>query len=135
MQTCSNYPHRTLKPLLDRRDELEIASTNLSSILSSTLERTRKAEIENLTAIEKNREFTASLIRLNDKIRDRKDSVSEQPQLNTRLEETRKEAATAVRQWRIMKSVVSAVIAGSGVDWSRDSHLRDLVLDAEDESF
>ena len=83
--------------------------------------------------MKKNRELAASLLMLTDKIKDRNDSVSKQPQLIARLEEARQEAATAVKQWRIMKSVVSAVIAGSGVDWSQDPSLRDFVLDAEDE--
>jgi len=40
----------------------------------------------------------------------------------------------AKKRWRIMKSVVAAIIAGSGVDWARNNDLRNLVLDEEIEA-
>lgn len=33
-----------------------------------------------------------------------------------------------------MKSVVAAIVAGSGVDWARNGALRDLVVDEESEA-
>ena len=130
---CPRIKSRAIKPLLGRRDTLEIASTNLISSLESIIAKLRKAEIENLKTTDRNRGLASQLLAVTDKIEDYKDSVKQEPQLKARLEETRQEAITAAKQWRIMKSVVSAVIAGSGVDWSRDSELKDLVLDAEDE--
>ena len=83
--------------------------------------------------MDRNRDLASTLLALTDKIKEHNDLVERQPQLNARLEETRQEATTAVKQWRIMKSVVSAVVAGSGVDWSQVPELRDLVVDTEDE--
>lgn len=54
------------------------------------------------------------------------------PELRTQLDDLRGDIKESKARWRIMKSVVAAIIAGSGVDWARDGDLRDLVLDEED---
>lgn len=36
------------------------------------------------------------------------------------------------QRWRLMKGVVSGLIAGSGVNWAGDEKLQSLVLDEED---
>ncbi|KAK1757564.1 centromere protein H (CENP-H)-domain-containing protein [Echria macrotheca] len=33
------------------------------------------------------------------------------------------------QRWKVMKGVVSAIVAGSGMDWPRDARLREMVLD------
>ena len=125
---------RTLKPLLNRRDALEIASANLSSSLQSILQQTRQLQVEGERAKAGNRPLAAEMLTLTKQLNDRKDRVKGQPKLDAALGKAREEADTAVRQWRIMKSVVSAIITGSGVNWAEDDVLRDLVLDAEDEN-
>ena len=39
----------------------------------------------------------------------------------------------ACKVWRIWKSVVGGIIAGSGVDWAADTKLLEVVMDEEDE--
>ncbi|KAL9130880.1 MAG: hypothetical protein Q9217_001030 [Psora testacea] len=124
---------RTLQPLLNRRDVLGVVSTNLASSLSTTIKATSKMVAENLITMNKNRALVVSLINLTDRIKDRSDAVTQQPEVNTRLNDLREEAETAREQWRIMKNVVGAVIAGSGVDWAQDGTLIDLVLDPEED--
>lgn len=125
---------RRLRPLLDRRDALEIASTNLSTSLQAIDSKIPGVQKEFLKTKERNRPLAAEIMDLTEKINERNDKVKEQPKIKKRLEEVKGEADTAVRQWRIMKRVVSAVVAGSGVNWAEDDGLRDLVLDAEDEN-
>lgn len=81
----------------------------------------------------KNRELAATLLELTAKIKQGRDVAIEQPELISQLEHARQEAETAKDQWKTMKGVVSAVIAGSGVDWARDDTLRGLVLDADND--
>jgi hypothetical protein len=35
-------------------------------------------------------------------------------------------------RWRVVKGLASASVAGSGMEWTRDERLRDLVLDLQD---
>ena len=120
--------------MLDRRDILEIASTNLACSLESTMNKTIHVAAERSEANNKNRELTAALLELTDRIKEGKDAAMAQPELSVQLHNARQEAETAKDQWKIMKGVVSAVIAGSGVDWARDDSLLELVLDADEDA-
>lgn len=55
------------------------------------------------------------------------------PKIRTKLEKLKEEARNSRLKWRVMKSVVSATIAGSGLNWALDDELRDLVLDDEED--
>ena len=88
---------------------------------------------DNTRAMEKNRSLTRTLIGLAKKVEAQRDEITKDPGFSAQLDMERNEATTARQRWRIMKSVVAAVVAGSGVDWARDDTLRGLVLDEEDE--
>ena len=89
---------------------------------------------DNISAMEKNRALTVTLLALAQKVQAQRDEVARDPKFAAQLEKLRNDAARARQRWRIMKSVVAAVVAGSGVDWARDDTLRGLVLDEEDEA-
>ena len=89
---------------------------------------------DNIRAMEKNRALTATLLALVQKVQAQRDGFTKDEGFSTQLYRLREDTATARQRWRIMKSVVAAVIAGSGVDWARDDSLRDLVLDEEKEA-
>ena len=55
------------------------------------------------------------------------------PKLREGLEELEASAKASRQRWRVLKSLVSGVVVGSGADWARDEELRDMVLDSEDE--
>lgn len=88
---------------------------------------------ENMRAMEKNRALTATLFALAKEVQAQRDEVTNDLRFCAQLDGLRNVAAIAKQRWRIMKSVVAAVVAGSGVDWARDDTLRDLVLDEETE--
>ena len=125
---------RILHPLIDRRDTLEISHANLSSTLQKLSKEAAMLSADNIRAMETNRALTATLITLAKKVQAQRDEVMEDPRFSTQLKDVRNDAATARQRWRMMKSVVAAVIAGSGVDWARDDTLRDLLLDEENEA-
>ncbi|CAD6570622.1 MAG: hypothetical protein ASARMPREDX12_003774 [Alectoria sarmentosa] len=125
---------RALHPLVDRRDTLEISHTNLSSTLQILSKEAAMLSADNIRAMEKNRALTATLVALAKKVQAQRDEVTKDLRFSAQLDGLRNDAGTVMQRWRIMKSVVAAVIAGSGVDWARDDALRDLVLDEEDEA-
>ena len=124
---------RALHPLIDRRDTLAIAHTNLASTLQTLLKEVAMLSAENIRTTEKNRALTVTLLDLAKKVQAQEDEVTKDPECGAHFDQARNDACTARQRWRMMKSVVAAVVAGSGVDWARDDSLRDLVLDAENE--
>ena len=82
--------------------------------------------------MKKNRELTATLLDLAEKTKTQDISSIEDPLLKEQLEALHAETKVAKRNYRIMKSVVGTVVAGSGVDWSENEELCQLVLDAEE---
>lgn len=124
----------TLGPLLDRRDVLQIASTNLAAKLQAATSKRMQVEAESITTIASNRDLAAQLLLLVKDIDERRASAKEGSGLKQSLAKAEQEAATARKQWRTLKNVVAAVVAGSGIDWSQDETLRDLVLDNEHEA-
>ena len=124
---------RALHPLIDRRDALSIAHTNMASSLQSLLQRMSAAEIEILRTMEQNRALTTELLELSNKMQAQRNEAMADPRLSMQVEQARADMSIAKKRWRIMKSVVAAVIAGSGVDWAHSDTLRDLVLDSEND--
>lgn len=125
---------RALHSLIDRRDTLEIARTNLSSTLQTLLKEAAMLSADNIRAMEKNRALTGTLLALAQKVQAQRDDVTKDSRFSARLEGLRNDATTARQRWSIMKSVIAAVVAGSGVDWARDDTLQNLVLDEEKEA-
>ena len=98
------------------------------------LKETATLSADNIRAMERNRSLTATLLTLAKKVQARQDEVSRDARFGAQLDELRQDAATARQRWRIMKSVVAALVAGSGIDWAGDDNLRDLVVDEENEA-
>ena len=106
--------------------------TNLSSTLQTLLKDVATLSADNTRAMEKNRTLTTTLIALAKKVQAQRDEITKDLRFSAQLDMERNDATTARQRWRVMKSVVAAVVAGSGVDWARDDILRGLVLDEED---
>jgi len=123
----------SLHPLIDRRDILSIAHTNLSTALSSISKASTLVEAENIRALTQNRERATMLMDLAKQTKMQRINALHESRLNNQVEKVQTATKVARIRWRIMKSVVAAVIVGSGIDWAADDELRDLVLDDEDE--
>ena len=89
---------------------------------------------DNMRALEKNQNLTATLVTLAKKVQAGREEMSKDASFGAQLDELQQDAATARQRWRMMKSVVGAIVAGSGVDWAGDDSLRDLILDEENEA-
>jgi hypothetical protein len=117
---------------VDRRDLLSTILTNLSEslqILSSQMTTTRS---ENMKAMLENRELASTLAELVEQAKEPDLNEIEDETLRNALQDRRIETMEARRQRRIVKSVVSAVIVGSGIDWASNEEFCSLVMDDED---
>ena len=86
-----------------------------------------------MNVVKKNQTLAPDLIALAREVRAAKGDAVAASGFQDRLEEAREDSVEARKRWRIMKSVVAAVVVGSGVDWASDDSLKELVLDDEDE--
>ena len=111
---------------------MSIAHTNVATSLHSTSKSITLTEAENLRAMNKNRDLTEKLLDLTGRLKTQVTKDIHDSELLNQLKRVEEDAQTARTRWKVMKSVVSAVIVGSGIDWARNTDLQSLVIDDED---
>ncbi|BCS22450.1 centromere protein H [Aspergillus puulaauensis] len=119
---------RALLRLINRRDILSLAQENLTETHVATLKKLSTVEVENLQLHEKNQELARELLELtkdDDSWREKLDD----PELKQQLSELETDHKKSKARWETMKSVASAIVVASGVNWAEDEGLTALVLD------
>ncbi|KAF2814305.1 uncharacterized protein BDZ99DRAFT_379951, partial [Mytilinidion resinicola] len=124
---------RRLLPMVHERDVISMYHSTLASRLSSTLSALAAAEKGSVVANEKNKELSQILLELAEETKSQSTDEVEDPKLRDRLQALDKSVKLSRRRWRIMKSIISGMIVGSGVEWADDNVLRELVMDDEDD--
>ncbi|KAL2222861.1 centromere protein H (CENP-H)-domain-containing protein [Thermoascus aurantiacus ATCC 26904] len=122
---------RALVPLINRRDLLSLIQENLATAHAATLEALSNAEVENMRVNKKNQELARTLLDLTSHDSRWKERIEDEG-LKAQLEELEAEHKKRRARWETIKSIASAAVVGSGVDWARDDRLRELVLDESD---
>lgn len=123
---------RALLGLVNRRDVLSLAHENLNAAQNSALRKLSDVEVENLQLHRENKALVQELLSLT------KDDESwrerlEDAELKAQLDQVRIDYKKSKAKWDTMKSVASAIVVGSGVDWADDEDLVSLVLDETDD--
>lgn len=120
-------------PLIEQRDKLSVALTELTSNVASVREELTKVESEHIMTSHKNVELAAKMLDLADEanVQKREDIID--PRTRQQLDDLEEAMKISHWRWRIMKGTVSATIVGSGIDWARDPKLLDIVLDNDDD--
>jgi F0F1-type ATP synthase assembly protein I len=90
-------------------------------------------QAENAQVVKRNAELAQELCELAETIKAEARASAAEPETQAAIERLKAKVINARRKWRIMKSLVSAIVAGSGVNWAQDEELRDLVIDDEDD--
>jgi hypothetical protein len=91
------------------------------------------AEAENVVVTRDNVTRAEALFKLVEEAGNRAEDVQDH-KLRTRIEALQRENTVGRSRWRTMKSLMGAVIVGSGIDWARDEQLRELVANDEEAS-
>lgn len=108
-----------------------MVQTNLSKRLQSVNNDLILVRAQQLDITQKNKILSKEIVRLGKQAEMTADKI-EDPALKERLEVLRNKTKDEKRQYRIVKSLASGIIAGSGFGWAADDELRDIVLDDED---
>lgn len=123
---------RALLPLINRRDVLSLAYENLTTADNATLRELSNVEVQNLQLNQRNQELVGQLLDMTkDDMSWREDLQDED--LRAQLEELESERRKSRARWETMKSIASAIVVGSGVNWAEDDSLTALVLDEHDD--
>jgi hypothetical protein len=77
----------------------------------------------------KNAELATMMLALAEEADTKRKEDIDDPKARQQLDELEVKMKTGRQRWRIMKETASATIAGSGIDWARDSKLLEIVLD------
>ncbi len=124
---------RKLSASLQSRDDLSIAHGKLLEQLSNLLSTLTTTEVENIQVTKRNADLAPELFRLAEAKKARAQLDVEDPMVQSQVDDLKEEVRSSQHKWRIIKSVVGAMVAGSGVDWANDNELRELVLDDEED--
>jgi hypothetical protein len=89
------------------------------------------AEVDNLRLMEQNKGLASELLELTAQETSWRDRVDDEAVI-AQMEDMEQEHKKTRAQRDTIKSVISALVVGSGVDWARDDRLRDMVLDELD---
>ncbi|KAL4906285.1 hypothetical protein BDW74DRAFT_140623 [Aspergillus multicolor] len=123
---------RALFRLVNRRDILSLVQENLTEARASIMKKLSNLEVENLQLHRENQQLVRELLELTED----DDSWMEQlddPELKQQLVQLEEEHKKSKARWEVMKSVASAIVVGSGVNWAEDEDLTALVLDESNE--
>ncbi|KAI0015882.1 centromere protein H (CENP-H)-domain-containing protein [Xylariomycetidae sp. FL0641] len=120
---------KDLLPLLQTRDTASSSLASQSGTLHSLRSSTLSTAAETQRRTRTNVALAAELLDLAARSAAPRAEAEKDPKMAALETEVR----DARRRWRVLKATAAAVVAGSGVDWSRDEEMRSVVLDAEGE--
>lgn len=124
-------PSQKIAELVNERDMLAMLNSKLSQDLQMASADLLGLERQSIALTAQNQELAATMLGLAAEVQQSRTEDVDDPALRHRLQQLDREVRVARRDWRVMKSVVSAVVAGSGINWARDEALAELVLDDE----
>ncbi|KAI0388140.1 centromere protein H (CENP-H)-domain-containing protein [Hypomontagnella monticulosa] len=125
---------RDLLPVLEQRDESSSTLAHQSIELRAALNEITEIESQSLRIGRENVDLASELLDLAEQTnRTKTDAINADSEQAAEISRLETEVKLSRQRWRVLKGTASAVVAGSGVDWSRDAQLRDIVLDPENE--
>ncbi|KAH7328888.1 centromere protein H (CENP-H)-domain-containing protein [Stachybotrys elegans] len=124
---------RDLLPYVERRDEASKSVAQQASDLGNLRHELTRVQSEALETTRRNVELAAEVFAMAEMVKQQKTGDVDDAQTRQALAQLETEVAGSQRRWRIIKGVASGMVAGSGVDWSQDDVLRDIVLDPREE--
>ncbi|KAJ9482717.1 hypothetical protein VN97_g10707 [Penicillium thymicola] len=123
---------RALLCLVNRRDVLALAHENLASAHDLVMRQLSNLEVKNLLINRENQELVRQLLELTKEDSSWREKL-EDPELLSQLDSFETDFQARKSQWETMKSIASAVVVASGLNWADDDMLRALVLDESDD--
>lgn len=99
---------------------------------NATLRELSNLEVQNLELYQRNQELARQLLE-SAKDDDSWREALDDDDLKAQLEQLEADRKKSKSRWEVMKSVASAIVVGSGVNWAEDDELTALVIDESDD--
>ena len=128
-------PARRMLPLITENDTVSLLHGSLSSKLASSTRALSAAEQANMSANEKNRELSQTMLALAEKMKTQSAEDIEDPRLREQVDTADKELKESRRRMKTLKAILSAMIVGSGINWAADETLTELVMDEKEDGW
>ena len=125
--------YRDLLPFIQKRDEAAIAVAEAASTTGDLRGQSTQAQSDTLRATRRNVELAGKVLDLAAQVKDKKSGYAHDEETQNEIQRFEGDMKASRQRWRVMKGITSGVVAGSGVDWARNTVLREMVLDPEDE--
>ncbi|KAK1570296.1 centromere protein H (CENP-H)-domain-containing protein [Colletotrichum navitas] len=123
-----------LLPHIHARDATSVTLSETSSDIRAAINELTDVEAESLRVGRRNVELTAEILRLTEEAEARRMGEIGDVGVQEDMYRLQAEVKASRQRWKVMKGTASAIVVGSGIDWTRDETLTDIVLDPEDES-
>jgi hypothetical protein len=120
-----------LLPHVEQRDEASTTIAKQDIEWQRINDELRIVQVEAIRIGRRNAELAAEILTLAQAADQNKADSIDDPATKEEIASLEKELKTSRQKWKVMKGTASAVVAGSGVDWVKDTELRDLVLDPD----
>ncbi|KAK5651734.1 hypothetical protein OQA88_11696 [Cercophora sp. LCS_1] len=120
---------RDLSSLIHDRDAAGIAAAKQQNEAQQAEEFLAKLELDVRQTSQRNAECANHILRLPKASYEPDREPAHETGRTQQIEVLENELKTSRQKWKVIKSVASAVVTGSGVDWARHERLRDMVLD------
>lgn len=91
----------------------------------------QKVQVEAIRVSRRNAELAAEVLMLAQAADQSKAESIADPAMKEEIAKLEQELKASRQKWKVMKGTASAVVAGSGVDWAKDTELHDIVLDPD----
>ncbi|OTA56498.1 hypothetical protein K449DRAFT_408455 [Hypoxylon sp. EC38] len=132
--TKASPVERDLLPVLEQRDQSSSTLAHQSTELRALLDEITEVESQSLRIGRENVDLASKLLDLAEQMNQSKEeAVNMDPERAAEISRLEGQVKLSRQRWRVLKGTASAVVAGSGIDWSRDAELRDIVLDPEND--
>jgi Centromere protein H (CENP-H). len=123
--------HRDLLPYTQQRDAIAMETALSCSNLEEAKRQLADLETNVLRTSHNNMMLASELLKVASKGQPHNPSRKFE-RANVEITKLEEEVKSSYYRWKIMKGAAVAVVAGSGVDWVRNEHLRNVVLDIQD---
>jgi F0F1-type ATP synthase assembly protein I len=106
---------------------------HLAEKLNSANTEAANAEQEVVEINARNQQLASRMLSLAEAVESQDTERLDDMSLQEELNDLDRGIRDARRDWRLIKSLISGVIVGSGIDWATDTRLLELVLDEDEE--
>ncbi|CAK7270637.1 hypothetical protein SEPCBS57363_004203 [Sporothrix epigloea] len=128
---------RDLLPAIEQRDEASKQVARAASVRRECLDESMAIAVECRQLEKQNVELAAQVFTLVDALKATNDATisgtdpADDATALAEQEQLKADVKTSRQRWKLIKGTAGGIVVGSGVDWSREQALCDIVLDPE----